>query len=85
ITAARDGTVVFAGWYYAYGKTVIVNHGDGLQTIYGHASNVLVKRGDDVKKGQLIAHVGSTGRSTGPHLHFEVRIKGRAVNPMKYL
>lgn len=85
ITAARDGTVIFAGWYYAYGKTVILNHGNGLQTIYGHASRILVERGDDVKKGQLIAHVGSTGRSTGPHLHFEVRIKGRAVNPMKYL
>jgi len=85
ITAARDGTVVFAGWYYAYGKTVIVSHGNGLQTIYGHASRVLVQRGDQVKKGELIAHVGSTGRSTGPHLHFEVRINGRAVNPMKYL
>lgn len=85
ITAARDGTVVFSGWYYAYGKTVIVNHGSGLQTIYGHASTVLVQRGEEVKKGQLIAKVGSTGRSTGPHLHFEVRINGRAVNPMKYL
>jgi len=85
VTAARDGVVVYAGWYHAYGKAIIVDHGSGLQTLYGHASKLLVRAGQRVTKGQLIAHVGSTGRSTGPHLHFEVRINGRPVNPIKYL
>lgn len=85
VTAARDGVVVFSGWYHAYGKAVIIDHGSGLQTLYGHNSRLLVRSGQRVTKGQLIAHVGSTGRSTGPHLHFEVRINGRPVNPIKYL
>jgi len=85
VTAARDGVVIFAGWYYAYGKAVIVDHGDGLQTLYGHNSRLRVRVGQRVRKGDVIANVGSTGNSTGPHLHFEVRINGRAVNPMKYL
>lgn len=85
ITAARDGVVTFSGRYYSYGKTVIINHGSGLQTLYGHASTLLVRAGDRVSKGQVIARVGSTGRSTGPHVHFEVRVNGRPVNPMKYL
>lgn len=85
ITAALDGVVTFAGWYYSYGRTVIIDHGNGLQTRYGHAASLLVRPGQKVTKGQLIARVGSTGRSTGPHVHFEVRINGRAVNPMKYL
>ncbi|HET6947938.1 MAG TPA: M23 family metallopeptidase [bacterium] len=85
VTAARDGVVVFAGWYHAYGKALIVDHGSGLQTLYGHNSRLLVRSGERVTKGQLIAKVGSTGRSTGPHLHFEVRINGRPVNPIKYL
>lgn len=85
VTAARDGVVVFAGWYHAYGKAIIVDHGSGLQTLYGHNSKLLVRSGQRVAKGELIAKVGSTGRSTGPHLHFEVRINGRPVNPIKYL
>jgi len=85
VTAARDGVIVYSGWYHAYGKAVIIDHGSGLQTLYGHNSKNLVRAGQRVTKGQLIAHVGSTGRSTGPHLHFEVRINGRPVNPIKYL
>jgi murein DD-endopeptidase MepM/ murein hydrolase activator NlpD len=85
ITAARDGMVVFSGWYHAYGRAIIIDHGEGLQTLYGHASRLLVRTGQRVTKGQIIAHVGSSGRSTGPHLHFEVRINGRPVNPIKYL
>jgi murein DD-endopeptidase MepM/ murein hydrolase activator NlpD len=85
IYAARPGRVIFAGWYYAYGRAVIVDHGDGVQTLYGHASKLLVSTGDTVSQGQLIARVGATGRATGPHVHFEVRVNGRAVNPMKYM
>ena len=85
VTAARDGVVAFAGWYQAYGKALIIDHGNGLQTLYGHNSRLLVRSGQRVTKGQLIAKVGSPGRSTGPHLHFEVRINGRPVNPIKYL
>jgi murein DD-endopeptidase MepM/ murein hydrolase activator NlpD len=64
---------------------VIVDHGDGVQTLYGHASQLLVRPGETVNQGQLIARVGSSGRATGPHVHFEVRVNGRAVNPMKYM
>ena len=85
VYAARPGRVVFAGWYYAYGRAVIVDHGDGLQTLYGHASKLLVLTGQPVGQGQLIARVGTSGRSTGPHLHFEVRVNGRPVNPMRYM
>jgi murein DD-endopeptidase MepM/ murein hydrolase activator NlpD len=82
IMAARDGEVIFSGWYYGYGRTVIVDHGDGVTTIYGHASRLLVKRGQSVRRGQEIGKVGCTGRCTGSHLHFEIRINGRAVNPV---
>jgi len=85
VYAARPGRVVFAGWYYAYGRAVIIDHGDGVQTLYGHASALLVQTGAPVGQGQLIARVGTSGRSTGPHLHFEVRHKGRPVNPMRYM
>ena len=85
VYAARPGRVVFAGWYYAYGRAVIVDHGDGLQTLYGHASKLLVLTGQPVGQGQLIARVGTSGRSTGPHLHFEVRVNGSPVNPMRYM
>jgi murein DD-endopeptidase MepM/ murein hydrolase activator NlpD len=85
IYAARPGRVIFAGWYHAYGRAVIIDHGDGVQTLYGHASRLLVQTGDRVSQGELIARVGSSGRSTGPHLHFEVRVKGQPVNPMRYM
>jgi murein DD-endopeptidase MepM/ murein hydrolase activator NlpD len=82
IRAAADGVVVFAGWRRAYGNTVIVDHGNGIATLYAHCSRVLVNEGEVVKQGQVIALVGSTGLSTGPHLHFEVRRYGEPINPL---
>lgn len=85
IYAARAGRVAFAGWYYGYGRAVIIDHGEGLTTLYGHASSLLVRTGEMVRRGQVIGRIGCTGSCTGPHLHFEVRIGGRAVNPLRYL
>ncbi len=85
IYVAKAGQVVFAGWYFGYGLAVIVDHGDGVSTIYGHASKLLVPIGEVVAAGQVIALVGSTGDATGPHLHFEIRVNGRPLNPMHYL
>jgi murein DD-endopeptidase MepM/ murein hydrolase activator NlpD len=85
IKAADDGTVVFAGWRGGYGKTLIVSHGNGLATLYAHQSALLVGSGARVGKGQVIGRVGSTGYSTGPHLHFEVRKNGSPVDPLSYL
>lgn len=85
IKAAANGKVTFSGTNGNYGKCVIINHDKGITTLYGHASSLLVKEGQKVKKGDVIAKVGSTGRSTGPHLHFEVRISGTPVDPIEYL
>jgi murein DD-endopeptidase MepM/ murein hydrolase activator NlpD len=85
IKAADAGTVVFAGWRGGYGKTIIVSHGSGLATLYAHQSALLVGSGARVGKGQVIGKVGSTGYSTGPHLHFEVRKNGSPVDPLSYL
>lgn len=85
IRAADSGTVLYSGWYGGYGKTVIINHGKGITTLYGHSSKLYVKPGESVKRGQPIAAIGSTGLSTGPHLHFEVRKNGTPVNPANYL
>lgn len=85
VYASNGGTVAFAGWASGYGYAVYINHSDGRQTRYGHLSKVLVKSGQTVSQGQKIALSGNTGRSTGPHLHFEIRIGGQAVNPLKYL
>jgi murein DD-endopeptidase MepM/ murein hydrolase activator NlpD len=83
IYAAKSGVVEFAGWNAGgYGNLTVINHGAGLQTYYGHASRILVKPGQTVTKGQAIAIMGSTGRSTGPHLHFEVRRNGIPINPL---
>jgi murein DD-endopeptidase MepM/ murein hydrolase activator NlpD len=85
IHAAKGGTVVFSGWMGGYGNAIIVNHGGGLATLYGHQSRRVARVGDTVKQGQVIGYVGSTGHSTGNHLHFEVRIGGKAQNPRRFL
>jgi murein DD-endopeptidase MepM/ murein hydrolase activator NlpD len=85
VLAAGAGTVAFAGWMSGYGNTVIIDHGGSIATLYGHNSALAVSVGDTVKRGQRIAAAGSTGNSTGPHVHFEVRVSGMPVDPMKYL
>lgn len=81
IKAAAGGDVIYSGWFGAYGNTVIIDHGGGMTTVYGHCSRILARAGQTVKQGQAIARVGSTGWSTGPHLHFEVRKDGVPVKP----
>ncbi len=86
IVATADGVVEYAGWNSGgYGNMVDINHGNGMMTRYGHASQVVVSTGQQVKRGQLIAYMGSTGFSTGPHVHYEVHINGNRVNPISYL
>jgi murein DD-endopeptidase MepM/ murein hydrolase activator NlpD len=85
IVAADSGTIMYAGWMSGYGQVLIVDHGGGMSTLYAHQSSFLVKKGDNVTKGQAIGKVGSTGWSTGPHLHFEVRINGSPTNPNGYI
>ncbi len=85
IMAVADGTVTFAGQSGGYGNLVIVKHGNGVETYYGHCSSITTNVGAEVKAGDTIAKVGSTGNSTGNHLHFEIRINGGAVNPQKYI
>jgi murein DD-endopeptidase MepM/ murein hydrolase activator NlpD len=83
--AAAAGTVIYAGWLGGYGNLVVVDHGNGLSTAYAHASAILVTVGQEVAQGETVSLVGSTGHSTGPHLHFEVRVNGVAVDPLLYL
>ena len=83
--AASDGIVIKAGFNSAYGNMVVIDHGGGISTLYAHGSEILVQVGQSVKRGEPILKVGSTGYSTGPHAHFEVRIKGQAVQPLNYL
>ena len=85
IVATADGVVTAAGWNGGYGNMVDVDHGGGLVTRYGHASALAVTVGQQVRRGEVIAYVGSTGRSTGPHVHYEVRVDGQPVNPAGYL
>lgn len=85
IVAAASGKVVYGGWISGYGWTVIIEHNGGYRTLYAHNSKLTVKGGDWVKQGQLIAKSGNSGRSTGPHLHFEVQKNTRAIDPMVYL
>ena len=82
IVAAADGRIVSAGWHGGYGQQVEIAHAGGLETSYGHMSRVAAHLGQIVRKGEVIGFVGSTGLSTGPHLHYEVRLNGRPVNPM---
>jgi murein DD-endopeptidase MepM/ murein hydrolase activator NlpD len=85
IRATADGIVTFAGWETGYGRLVAIEHGYGYSTRYGHCARIEIKVGDEVKRGQIIGYVGSTGRSTGSHCHYEVRIHGIPVDPEKYL
>ena len=85
IVAVCAGTVEFAGWEQGYGNVVKINHGNGLKTVYGHCKSIYVKKGQKVTKDEKIAEVGSTGNSTGPHLHFEIRVNGSPENPLNYL
>jgi murein DD-endopeptidase MepM/ murein hydrolase activator NlpD len=85
VHVAGDGVVTSAGWSGAYGKLVVVDHGNGIETYYAHLSQFLVVPGEEVRRGQVIALSGGTGRVTGPHMHYEVRLRGTPVNPYKYL
>lgn len=85
VYATADGTVVFAGERGGYGLTVVIDHGYGMQTLYAHNSRLFVKAGDAVRRGQQIAAMGSSGLSTGPHVHYEVLVNGEAVNPRQFL
>lgn len=84
VLAAESGTVMTAGWNNSYGYYITINHGSGLVTLYAHNSKLLVSKGDNVSRGQVIAKCGSTGNSTGPHIHFEVQVNGQLQNPMNY-
>ena len=85
IVSALDGVVVYAGWLGSYGNCVMIKHGDEITTVYGHGQKVLTERGKLVKQGEPIMEVGSTGNSTGPHCHFEVRIDGRTTDPLQFV
>lgn len=85
VVAAASGTVTFVGWQNGYGQLVVIDHGDGLTTRYGHLSHIDVAQGQIVERSEFIGRVGSTGRSTGPHLHYEIRINDEPVDPLQYL
>ena len=85
IHATAAGTVTAAGWTGGYGKMVEIDHGNGLSTRYGHLSQIDVNVGDKIRIGQVVGRLGSTGRSTGPHVHYETRIDGEPVDPQKFL
>jgi len=85
IYASGDGVVTFAGYKHGMGKTVIIDHGFGISSIYGHGSQIYVKAGDRVRRGTSIAAVGRTGRSTGPHLHYQIEVDGIPVDPTRYI
>jgi murein DD-endopeptidase MepM/ murein hydrolase activator NlpD len=84
VVAVADGYVAFAGENQGYGKMVLLQHGFGISTIYGHLSEILVREGMKVRRGEMVGRMGSTGRSTGPHVHYEVRVFGVPTDPKKY-
>jgi murein DD-endopeptidase MepM/ murein hydrolase activator NlpD len=84
VYSTGNGVVVRAGWAFGYGRLIAVDHGFGYQTRYGHLQKIEVAVGDTVSRGSVIGKLGNSGRSTGPHLHYEVRLNGRAVNPLYY-
>ncbi|CAN5636479.1 hypothetical protein BH24ACI3_BH24ACI3_12950 [soil metagenome] len=85
VVAPAAGTVSKAGWQGGYGNLIEIDHGNGLTTLYGHLSKIEVAVGDSISRGQLMGYVGSTGRSTGPHLHYELRLNDRPINPRRFL
>jgi murein DD-endopeptidase MepM/ murein hydrolase activator NlpD len=85
VVASGSGRVIIAEWYGSYGRTVIIDHGSGIMTLYAHNDQIEVTKGQLVKAGEVISMAGSTGMSTGPHIHFEVRKNGKPVNPMDWL
>lgn len=85
IYAAMDGKISYAGWMEGYGNVIKIDHGNNLETIYAHCNLIRVKLGNEVKKGEYIGDVGSTGKSTGPHVHFEIRVNGTPQNPNNYI
>lgn len=85
IKSALGGVVKETAYSNVYGNMIILSHGNGIETVYGHCSKVIVKPGETIKKGDVIGKIGSTGRSTGPHLHFELRVNGKAIDPSKYI
>ncbi len=85
IVAASSGTVIHSGWLGGYGNVVMIDHGGGIVTLYAHNSSLTVSKGQSVSRGSLIAKAGSTGNSTGPHLHFEVRQNGKYIDPLPWV
>ena len=85
VFAYKSGLVVFAGWSGAYGNMLKIDHGNGVATWYAHSSRLLVSAGDTVQMGQIIMKIGNTGWSSGPHLHFEIRVNGTPLNPYGYI
>ena len=85
VCPSGNGTVASAGWEAGYGQTVTIDHGYGVVTKFAHASKLLVRRGERVKRGDRVALVGNTGLATGPHLHYEVIVNGRPVDPLRYV
>ena len=85
VVAPANGVVTEAGWKGGYGNMIEIDHGNGLKTRYGHLSKIDVNVGDSISRGQIMAYVGSTGRSTGPHLHYELRLNDRPINPRRFL
>lgn len=84
VVATADGVVARAGWHGGYGRRILLRHASGLATLFGHAARLLVRPGESVRRGQTVALMGTTGRSTGPHVHYEVLVEGRAVNPARF-
>ena len=85
VRATVDGTVQFAGYNGGYGNSILVDHGFGISTRYGHLSGYAISVGQTVKRGQVLGYVGSTGHTTGPHLHYEILLNGEPVNPLRFL
>jgi murein DD-endopeptidase MepM/ murein hydrolase activator NlpD len=85
IRVAASGTIISQGWAGGFGLTIVVNHHNGIKSIYAHLSKILVEKGEKVSKGQLVGLAGSTGLSTGPHLHYELKYKRKPISPMKFL